>query len=528
VSQASSQPNTAATPVSKPPEPTPADPAAPVSPPPHSPDAAVDAERQAAAQAAQHAQHSRFEAMNSLEALLKHIAHSCSEKERLSLIQDIQEVHQMRAKLEQGRIDIVIFGEIDTGKSALVNALTGHEHAGVSVRGGWTRDVFKFGWEGFHVTIPGLEHVSIQLIDTPGINEVQGQDRADMARKAAQYADLILFVTDSDLNEVEAIALQQLADTSRPIIVVFNKIDQYTKTQRDEIRDVLLERRLPESVSPENLVEAAADPRALLYVIESPDGSEREEERKPPVQVNALRQRIRDVLQQDGAHLLALNASMAAADISDKIATFKIRTRTRQADALIRKFMISKALVVAINPLPAADILGGVGVDVAMVIALGKLYGIDMSRENATTLIREIAASAGLTTAAQLVTGAGFSFLKAMSFGTSTLLTGPLQGAAAAYGSYIVGLASRHYYEHGASWAGNSPKNVVQSILQYTDKQSVLAGVRDEVRYRLQRNRHATDADTPESPGLVSTLRAGLRYGLTLNPFNNHRDPPTR
>jgi GTP-binding protein EngB required for normal cell division len=42
-------------------------------------------------------------------------------------------------KLETGRVEIVLFGEIDVGKSALINALVGQAVAEVDVRGGWRR-----------------------------------------------------------------------------------------------------------------------------------------------------------------------------------------------------------------------------------------------------------------------------------------------------------------------------------------------------------------------------------------------------
>ena len=54
------------------------------------------------------------------------------------------------------------------------------------------------------------------------------------------------------------------------------------------------------------------------------------------------------------------------------------------------------------------------------------------------------------------------------------MLTAVPQGAAAGYGSYIVGQAAKYYFEHGASWGGEAPKTVVQRILEETDKQSVL------------------------------------------------------
>ena len=105
----------------------------------------------------------------------------------------------MLKKLRDGRVDIVVFGEISTGKSAMINALVGEEAASVSAEGGWTRESWLVAWDkcGYH--IPGLADSKVGLIDTPGINEVEGDARAQLARDAAAHGDLILFVTDSEL-----------------------------------------------------------------------------------------------------------------------------------------------------------------------------------------------------------------------------------------------------------------------------------------------------------------------------------------
>jgi hypothetical protein len=119
----------------------------------------------------------------------------------------------------------VIFGEISTGKSALINALVGRDVASVDVRGGWTREIWHVAWDGTGYTLPGLGESQVVLVDTPGINEVGGGTRGEMAREAAQRSDLVLFVTDSDLNETEHTALVELAAFHKPLIVVLDEVE---------------------------------------------------------------------------------------------------------------------------------------------------------------------------------------------------------------------------------------------------------------------------------------------------------------
>ena len=161
-------------------------------------------------------------------------------------------------------------------RSALINALVGEAVAEVNVRGGWTKDVWNVGWNGAGYCVPGLANSQVVLIDTPGLNEVDGAQRAAMAHEAAARADLVLFVTDSDFNEVEYSALVELAASHKPILLVLNKADLYPPQELGELMSVFHGPRLAGIVDPENVVTAKADPRQVEYFIESADGRTRQ------------------------------------------------------------------------------------------------------------------------------------------------------------------------------------------------------------------------------------------------------------
>ncbi len=415
----------------------------------------------------------------------------CTDAERKELSRDAIQLRQMLKKLREGRVDIVVFGEISTGKSAMINALIGEESASVSAEGGWTRESWLVTWDkcGYH--IPGLADSKVALIDTPGINEVEGEARAQLARDAASHGDLIIFVTDSDLNQTEYGSLIQLIQTHRPVIVALNKADLYTPQELDELISGIRDDRLEGVLAPEDLVVTAADPRAVEYLIEEPDGTSRTEMRSPGADTEALRQRILDVLGRDGKALLALNAAMFASDKSDKIASVKVKMRERAANKLIWAYAGSKAVATAANPLPLLDIFGGTLVDASQIVALGKVYQIKLTRRNATGLIKAIVMAAGWVTLSQVATHLGAGIIKGLTAGAGTLITAPVQGAAAGYGSYIVGQAAKYYLEHGASWGGKSPKAVVADIIANTDKDSVIQRLKQEIRNKMRRNPHA-------------------------------------
>src|SRR6187431_2016868 len=94
-------------------------------------------------------------AMNSVRAAIE-TYRACSPDERAAMQRDLDQLHAMAEKLAAGKVEIVVFGEISTGKSALINALVGEAVAAVNVRGGWTKDVWKVGWKGAGYCVPGL------------------------------------------------------------------------------------------------------------------------------------------------------------------------------------------------------------------------------------------------------------------------------------------------------------------------------------------------------------------------------------
>src|SRR5262245_37896836 len=189
------------------------------------------------------------------------------EVELYELSGDLDDLGRMAEKLESGRVDIAVFGEISTGKSALINALCGDQRAAVDVRGGWTKDVWHVPWESAGYCVPGLADSQVVLVDTPGLNEVAGANRAEMAQAAASRSDLVLFVIDSDLNDTEYRALVELAASHKPLILVLNKADLYRPDQIEALLGVLRGPRLAGVVDPENVVTAQADPREIEYIV---------------------------------------------------------------------------------------------------------------------------------------------------------------------------------------------------------------------------------------------------------------------
>ncbi|NIM70717.1 MAG: GTP-binding protein HSR1, partial [Xanthomonadales bacterium] len=140
---------------------------------------------------------------------------------RAELSREFRAIEEISEKLRRGEIHIAAFGRVGTGKSSLLNALVDEPVFSTSPLHGETRDAQRVSWHA-------LEHGRVELIDTPGIDELGGAEREEMATDVARRADILLMVCDGDLTAREFEALRQLAGRRRPLLLVLNKADRYT------------------------------------------------------------------------------------------------------------------------------------------------------------------------------------------------------------------------------------------------------------------------------------------------------------
>ncbi len=431
----------------------------------------------------------------------------------------IRDVELMMQKLDQGIIHIAAFGMVSRGKSALLNALVGREVFEVGPTHGTTRERQTAVWTPTREPVPQgtdlarqeprppITHVEtfttpagagprIELIDTPGLNEVDGEARARLARDIARRADLLLFVVSGDMLRPELEALAELREADKPIILVFNMIDLYPEVDRQKIYDKIRNERVRELLKPDDVVLAAARPRPQKIITRAADGTVTEQWETPEPIITPLKLKILDVLEREGTVLAALNSMLFLDDVHEQIVQRKMELREAAAESLIWKFTVTKAAVVACNPVIFTDVAGGVATDLTMVLALARLYGIPMNRAGVGKLVVQVGKMAGLFTATEVGThiliGAAKSFFAATSLftGGATVAAyaavAPIQAFAAGYTSRVIGEAAKVYLRNGASWGPAGPKTVIQSILDSLDRESIMSRIREELRRRLQ------------------------------------------
>ncbi|MCB1876217.1 MAG: GTP-binding protein [Chromatiales bacterium] len=397
---------------------------------------------------------------------------------RETLADDYTQVQAMLDKLEHGHVHIAVFGRVSVGKSAMLNALLGHEEFGVSALHGKTTKAQLANWQE-------VESGGVFLIDTPGINEISGEERERIAHEVAGRSDLVLFVVDGDLTETEHQALKTLSLQNRPMLLVLNKVDRYTAKERDLLLENLRERTAG-LVSEQQVVTAAALPAEKVYIYVDDDGSEREVVKSPPAQIGAVKEHLWRILEQEGMTLAALNASLFAGNLSDQVAGRILEVKKTLTEKVVRSYCITKGVAIALNPIPIADLLAASAVDAGMIVHLSRIYGMDITRKEAGRLIRTIGGQMALLAAAIVGVNVISSLLKAGSGGLSTVVTGGAQGVVGYYSTYVVGRAAERYFAQGKSWGDKGPKRVVQEILDNVDRNSILEQAREDIFTRLK------------------------------------------
>ncbi|MBD2460639.1 DUF697 domain-containing protein [Oscillatoria sp. FACHB-1407] len=427
-------------------------------------------------------------------------------RERAGLEPEIYSLQSMLERLEQQIVQIAVFGMVGRGKSSLLNALLGQAVFETGPTHGVTQTIQRADWslkrepiagsdhDLLRVSLHGLGRSHIELIDTPGIDEVDGEARERLARQLAKQADLILFVIAGDMTKVEFDALSELRRFSKPILLVFNKIDQYPNADRLAIYHKIRDERVRELLSPDEIVMAAASP-LVAQAVRRPDGKMIAQLSQGAPQVDELKLKILNILHREGKSLVALNTMLYADDVNEQVMQRKREIRERSANQVIWNGVMTKAVAIALNPITVVDLVSGAVIDIALILTLSRLYGIAMTQQGALSLLQKIALSMGGITATELITNLGLSSLKTV-LGLSTPATGGItlapyitvaltQAGVAGVSSYAIGQITKEYLVNGASWGPDGPKAVIHRILTSLDEASILNRIKDELRAKL-------------------------------------------
>lgn len=152
---------------------------------------------------------------------------------------DASEEDQKTLAAAVARLDelflLVVAGEFNSGKSALINALVGRPvlEEGVTPTTAEIH-VLRWGETESRETRRGMVFVTapvellreVQVVDTPGTNAVLREHEA-ITREFVPNADLVLFVTSADrpFTESERAFLEEIRAWGKKVVFVLNKVD---------------------------------------------------------------------------------------------------------------------------------------------------------------------------------------------------------------------------------------------------------------------------------------------------------------
>lgn len=368
-------------------------------------------------------QMSRREQQSEIEARLAE-TRALSEDQGLS--NEVREpirknVEAISSKLQSQSLEIVAFGTVSSGKSSVLNALAGRDVFRTDVRAGTTVTRNEIPW-------PGCDQVT--LVDTPGLAEINGIEREELAKHAARDADLVLFVTDGPLKDFEFEFLKTLAEMEKRIVVCLNKEDWFRPADRQRLLDQLGE-QVQRIVPRQDVVSLRA--RSTVRVRERilADGSHSEESVEVEGDIRELADRMRSIVARDGRDLLLANLLLQSRGLVDE-AKAQIQTELdEQAGQIVDRAMWQAGAAAALSPLPVVDLAAGLGITSHMVLQLARVYhqkiDLDTIGQLVSELGKQLVSVAGANLAAPAAASGIASLLKTVP-GVGTITGGVLQG----------------------------------------------------------------------------------------------------
>lgn len=296
-----------------------------------------------------------------------------SPREHSHLGPHLRVVDRQLQRLAQRRPRLVVFGRVGVGKSSVLNALLRAPCFAVDVAHGCTRQQQQAMWTP-PAPIPGLQ--AVDLVDTPGLDEIQAEAQGRLARRLALGADLVLLVLGGDISALEATALMELRRCGKPVLLTLNRADTWTTAERRQLVAAISARvrqLMGDAVIRTTPLVIAAAPRQPQQL---PDGRIRSE--AAPPQAQPLQEALLHLWQSDGARLLALNSLQAVGRFQRLLMRCRLQQRRTRAQQLIGRYAVAKAAGLAINPVMLVDLVGTATADTGLIVQLANLYGVPL------------------------------------------------------------------------------------------------------------------------------------------------------
>ncbi|MEP7185730.1 MAG: GTPase [Rhodanobacter sp.] len=326
------------------------------------------------------------------------------------------ELGELDRRRASARVYVALFGEISTGKSSLIHALAPHARVASDARGGTTREVAHY--DG---TLP--DGRTLVLADVPGSRETGGEIHETLAREEALRAHAVIYLCAGDLNRGQAEELRWLADFGKPLLLVLNKVDQWTPTERDQLL-IHLRQHARGIASAVLAISAGGSER---YQRQLADGRTESVERQRQPSIDPLLQALDRLTAPGAENLENLRENAVLAGLHQRTGTLEARTRAEEAERIVRKYA-RRAIVGAMAAVaPGSDLVIQGVLATGLTRALAELYGVKASDVQIEDFVRQ--ARLTLRTGSSIVLAVAGNAMKAFP-GLGTLGGGVLHAFA--------------------------------------------------------------------------------------------------
>lgn len=273
----------------------------------------------------------------------------------------------------KAQISIVLFGDISSGKSSLINTLLPQAEVETSVVGGTTREVNRYLWK----TPLGD---SLLMVDIPGFDE-QHQHLDEMARKAVYQGHMALFICDGDLTASQFQRVEEIAQLGKPLLVVLNKKDRFSQqeltiiSQEIEAKLSRLSHQLKDNSSlPLVSVQTGGQKEVTLVY---PDGEEKTELRPIKPDLSPLYTALQQIIENtDQEKLEQVRRQSVLKLLASEIDQVESEAREKQAREVVKK-STQKAVIGSLATItPGTDLLVQGYLGMSMVKELCRVYEV--------------------------------------------------------------------------------------------------------------------------------------------------------
>jgi len=378
-------------------------------------------------------------------------------------------------KLEKKELQVSVYGRVGVGKSSLLNALIEKQIFSTDIMNGNTKTIKSYKWCKKFKTLNKVE-----LIDSPGIDEINNSNNEEINFHYLLDTDLILFVIDSDITRIDLNSIEELLRHNKPILIVLNRCDQWNSNEAKLILSSI-HKKLSCYKKKVKIALVASCPREARI---KTDGTVRSELKTPRVDI--LKSELKDIIDQNGDLLLCINSLRLADEFHTLLKESRLLKKKEAAQSLIGKYAALKASGVAINPFLLIDLITGLAFDSALIIQLSKLYGLEVGGPAARQLVKKLSIQNSLLGGAQIGIQITLNILKQililaapLTGGLSLAPTAPIavvQVALAIHATKLIGRLAAYKFLIGTNRKDGQPGLMLKYLLKKNSDLRIMLG----------------------------------------------------